>query len=308
MSRTFKLNIKRIEARMRYSAAALALISLPVSGLFGATASAAPIQKTPANVSMQSVKSEPGRQAPTVPGLMLKNALTKTKATGSNSAVNFYNWTGYVAQTSSKFTNVSTNYIQPTVTCTVPGAWTLFWVGFDGATNGTVEQAGTAAQCSNGPNPTPSYYAWWEMYPTNSIQVMPITINPGDVIAASASYSTASNSYNLTVLDASNSQYYVKTARCAANLTCANATAEWIVERPTLNGSYTPLANWNTMSLFGDRAASITSGGVQPASAFNNTPITMVSYPDQSRVLADVSALTTSSTGSAFNATWHAAQ
>jgi len=52
---------------------------------------------------------------------------------------------------------------------------------FDGFNNGTVEQAGTAATCSYGADPTPSYYAWWEMYPTNNIQVAPLNVSPGDL-------------------------------------------------------------------------------------------------------------------------------
>src|SRR5262245_57953564 len=74
------------------------------------------------------------------------------------------NWSGY-ANTSSttKFTDVKGTWTQPTATCTSrETSYSSFWVGIDGDTTNSVEQTGTDADCSNG---TPTYYAWYEMYP-----------------------------------------------------------------------------------------------------------------------------------------------
>src|ERR1035438_1981586 len=138
------------------------------------------------------------------------------------------------------------------------------------------------------------------MYPTNYIQVMPITIKPGNTIKATVNYSTGTSNYSLNVTDISNGQQYTKLTSCAANLICARQSAEWIIERPTLNGSYTPLADWGAMNLTNNEASNSTITNrrnhsinyvLQPVSAFSNTPINMVNYPFSGKTLASVGTL-----------------
>lgn len=47
-----------------------------------------------------------------------------------------------------------------------PGAASAFWVGLDGSSSTSVEQLGRDSDCDSG---TPSYYAWYEMYPNPSV-------------------------------------------------------------------------------------------------------------------------------------------
>jgi len=268
--------------------------------------------------AIPQVSATPGHRS----AVNVRNYNNKTQqingASGSNSTAYYYNWSGYAATSNTPYLKVQSTFVQPKVTCPVPGAWTLFWVGFDGFTNGTVEQAGTAAQCSTGTNPQPVYYAWWEMYPTNNIQVMPITIRVGDTVQTSVTYTASNRQYAMNVTDLSySSQRYTRVATCAYGLTCARQSAEWIVERPTVNGAYAPLANWSTMSVGADQAANtsttdrrtrVVSPIMQPASAFNNTPINMVNYPYTGLNLAVVGSLNTSGTSSNFADTWQATQ
>jgi Peptidase A4 family len=223
-------------------------------------------------------------------------------------AVSSFNWSAYAAISSTPFIAVQSTYTQPTVTCTVPWAWVVFWVGFDGYSNGTVEQAGTLAMCSGGTNPVPTYYAWWEMYPTNYIQFMPISVAPGDKIKAKVVYDSSKSSYFLSVRDRSNGQTYSQVTACAAGLTCARQSAEWVVERPASSGSLTALADWDTVKLHGDKAANTVnlSGkpALQPISAFDSTPMDMVN--DSWETLASVGDL--NKRGTAFWDTWQAAQ
>ena len=269
------------------------------------------LQTASANL-MPPISAGPGHRAnvSTPRGQIKKNT---SNASGSTSATAFYNWSGYAATGSTPYLAVQSTYKQPTVSCPVPGAWTVFWVGFDGYNNGTVEQAGTAAQCSTGSTPTVTYYAWWEMYPTNTIQVMPLTIKPGDTIQATVTYSASTKNYTMTVLDKTSAKSYNKVAACASGLTCARQSAEWIVERPSLNGAYTPLANWSTMSLTNNQAATamgtfngVSAPNYQPVSAFTNTPINMVNYPYTGVTLATVNSL--NQTGNRFGDSWKAAQ
>jgi plastocyanin len=261
----------------------------------------AALADTPSHIQAGSVKLGPGQRVPR--GDLKKLHLPAGRpptATGSNSTVYYSNWSGYAATGSKTFNQVESTFIQPTVSCPVAGAFTVFWVGFDGFDgfdNGTVEQAGTAAQCSGGASPQPTYYGWWEMYPTNDIQAMPISIHTGDTVNAVVSYLASSNTYALTVADRSDQQTYTQTTTCAADLTCGRDSAEWIVERPGVGGAYTPLADWGTMQLGADSASdAVSSGGgyvPQAVSAFTNTPIDMVDNSDTA-VLATVGPLGTS--------------
>jgi hypothetical protein len=96
------------------------------------------------------------------------------------------NWDGYLTYVSSEakdFNSVKATWVQPVITCPVANAWTVFWVGLDGWWNDTVEQGGSSARCVGG---IPQYDLWWEMYPTNSIQLMTgIAVGAGDTIRAS---------------------------------------------------------------------------------------------------------------------------
>jgi hypothetical protein len=87
------------------------------------------------------------------------------------------NWSGYVDTNSGghTYSEVSGNWTEPTATCTSTNSDAAFWVGLDGFTSATVEQAGTLAVCGDG---TASYYTWWEMYPTDALQIVGETVNP----------------------------------------------------------------------------------------------------------------------------------
>jgi hypothetical protein len=236
--------------------------------------------------------------------------LRPARAGEGQAPLEFFNWSGYAATAASPFLQAQTTYTQPAASCPVPRAWTVFWVGFDGFQNETVEQAGTAAQCL-GESSEPVYYAWWEMYPTNMIQVTPIKINPGDKIVAKVAFNPRTNKFSLGVMDTTDKEHFTEVTACAAQLKCERASAEWIVERPTVEGSFAPLADWGTMLLKGDRAAvaampSEPKPTMQPLSAFSNSAITMVNSPEANEQLAAPGPL--NRMGIRFGDTWLAAQ
>lgn len=212
-----------------------------------------------------------------------------------------YNWSGYAAS-GQTFTKVQGEFTVPKMTCPAPGAAAVFWVGFDGFQNGTVEQDGIGVQCDYSSTPQPQYYAWWEMWPTNYIQQLPLTVKPGNVVKANVTYSAGT--YIMTVANISTSRQSTVRATCAPNLTCSRQSAEWIAERPTMGASYAPLADWNKTKLFADTAATAHSGGLRPVSYYANTPLDMIDTNDVS--LATVAPLLTG--GKSFYDTWHAAQ
>src|SRR5690242_3930564 len=107
------------------------------------------------------------------------------------------NWSGY-ADTSTTFSKVTGSWTEPSVSCTSRTSLAAFWVGIDGFTSGSVEQDGSLAECSGG---RAFYFTWWEMYPTNAIQTVGSSVQPGDSISASVVRS--GSSYTLKITDSS---------------------------------------------------------------------------------------------------------
>ncbi len=157
-------------------------------------------------------------------------------------------WAGY-ANTGSDFTKVTGSWTEPDVTCPAGSstAFVAFWVGLDGFSSDTVEQAGTLLECYDG---VAYQYSWWEMYPTNDVQVVGESVAAGDSISDSVVRS--GDSYTLKVTDSTHTaNSFTTTQTCSG---CANSSAEWVLEGP----SGGPLADFGTWTL-GDATA--TAGG-----------------------------------------------
>jgi hypothetical protein len=196
------------------------------------------------------------------------------------------NWSGY-ADTSTTFSTATGNWTEPSVSCTSRTSYAAFWVGIDGFTSGSVEQDGTLAECSGG---SAFYFTWWEMYPTNAIQVVGSSVQPGDSISASVVRS--GTSYTLKVTDVSHSaNSFTTTQSCSG---CANSSAEWIAEAPSGSRGVLPLANFHSWTL---SAATVNSAVI---SSFTDDEITMID--SSGRVKAQPGALNGS--GNGFSVTW----
>jgi hypothetical protein len=206
-------------------------------------------------------------------------------AQASGSPTISLNWSGYAAQSTSKFKYVFSTFVQPAITCNgmAPEA-TSNWTGLDGYTDGTVEQDGTLANC--GPNgTTPVYKAWYEMYPAGAVNVF--NVKPGDVMASSVRYTD--NKFNLTISDLTSGKTFTDVAGCRS---CQRTSAEWIIERPAFcaNPSCTSavlaaLPNFGTTTMSDDVASAGTMKQA-PISSFDNSPIEGV-YNLDDRVTED---------------------
>ncbi len=207
------------------------------------------------------------------------------------------NWSGYAdtATSGATYTKVSANWTEPAVTCTSQQAITVFWVGIDGYTSGTVEQDGTLAWCSGG---TATYYTWWEMYPSNPVQIVGSSVSPGDQISSSVVRS--GSQYTLTVTDSTHTANSFSLKQSCS--TCQNSSAEWIVERPSGSGGLYPLANFGTFTF--TRSKVTGSSGKGNIATYPNDAITMVNGSGQQ--LATVSRL--KHHGTKFVTTWHQSQ
>jgi Peptidase A4 family len=193
------------------------------------------------------------------------------------------NWSGYAVTpptSTSKFTSVSSTFVQPSVKCPGgiggAGLGTSEWVGLDGFDNQTVEQDGTDAFCGGSGHTEPTYQAWYEMFPAGSVNVF--DVNAGDSISASVTYKAGK--FTLTIADTTSNMSYSKSAPCGS---CGRASAEWINERyaDCTKGEtqcwLVALANFGTTTMT-DNMASIGAAPL-PISAFpfgNSYAIDMV--------------------------------
>jgi hypothetical protein len=203
------------------------------------------------------------------------------------------NWSGYADNNSAgnTYSTVTGNWTEPSITCSgFSESLAAFWVGIDGFTSGSVEQDGTLAECYLG---RAYYFTWWEMYPTNSIQVVGQSLRPGDSINSSVVRS--GSSYTLKVTDSSRSGDSFSTTQTCSS--CANTSAEWIAEAPSSSTGVLPLSNFHSWALSG---ATVTSGSAGVISSFPDDELTMVN--SSGAVKAQPGALNGS--GNGFSVTW----
>jgi len=217
-----------------------------------------------------------------VPGQALKvKGLTHVQST---------NWSGY-ADTGSRYNTVTATWIEPSASCTSQTSLAAFWVGIDGFNSSSVEQDGTLIECYLG---TAYYYTWWEMYPSNAIQVVGSTLRPGDTVSAYVFRN--GSSYTLSVSDPTHGASSFHTTQTCS--TCANSSAEWIAEAPSGSSGVYPLSNFHSWGLTSATVKSGSTSGV--ISTFPDDEITMVDSSGNTQ--AQPGALNGS--GNGFTVTW----
>jgi hypothetical protein len=262
-------NVHKIGAVLApLSLIAIALIMATVLGVF----TSRPVAAAPHVASATSA-------AHSVPRIHLRDGHGRVNSTSTN-------WSGY-ATTGSRYTSVAGSWKEPSVSCgSSQTAYSSFWVGIDGDTTNTVEQTGTDSDCSSG---TPTYYAWYEMYPKFPVNLSN-PVRPGDSLSATVT-TNGSGSFTLTISDST--QHWSFTT----NQTSKKArlgSAEWIAEAPSGSGGVLPLADFGTVNF-----SSCTANGVNISSNPNVDEIVM--EISGGTVKAQPSGL---SGGNAFSVTW----
>jgi hypothetical protein len=142
------------------------------------------------------------------------------------SAVMAPNWAGYVVDTSpGAVTGVRGSWVVRPVSGSA-NAVSAVWVGIDGFSSPTVEQTGTTAALING---RPTYFAWYEMFPSDSVVVKKLTIRPGNQMMADVT-SLGHGEFRLQITDMTTGKSFT-TLQSGPNT--HRSSAEWIVEDPT---------------------------------------------------------------------------
>jgi hypothetical protein len=213
------------------------------------------------------------------------NGLTQVQST---------NWGGY-ADTGTSYSAVSAKWTEPSATCSSRTTQlAAFWVGIDGYSSSSVEQDGTIIECYLG---IAYQYTWWEMYPTNAIQVVGQTAASGDAITSTVTRS--GTSYKLTVTDATHTaDSFTTTQTCSS---CANTSAEWIAEAPSGSSGIYPLADFHSWTASSATVTEGTTSGV--ISSFTDDELTMINSSGATKALPGA----LNGSGNGFSVTWERA-
>lgn len=164
-------------------------------------------------------------------------------------------WSGYIVasdiQDRSPLVNsVSASWIVPEVKVSENSTFSAVWVGIGGYGEKTLIQVGTEQQFTNA---EVDYFAWYELLPDYLVRVRSINVQPGDTITAAVnSINENAHTWSISILDVDTGEHFEKNFVYDSS----RLTAEWIVERPTVNGTISTLADFGNVG-FSDCKATI---------------------------------------------------
>jgi hypothetical protein len=149
-------------------------------------------------------------------------------------------------------------------TCNTTEDYAWQWVGFDGWGSNDVLQAGTEADsnCSS-----KLYSAWYEWYPNAETRVSSPAVGPGDEVEVQVWYTTTSPYGHAYWADYRTGASASVAFNPPSGTTYEGNSAEWIVERPTVSGSPSDLANYGSMTMVATYARIGTATFYSPSSA-----------------------------------------
>lgn len=161
------------------------------------------------------------------------------------------NWSGYVlAQFDTRESSAQGTWIVPTVVFKKTQAVSANWVGIGGfcgnmectGVDPTLIQLGTAQEALS--RKRTKYFAWYEMLP-GPPQLIPLTINPTDLITASLSCAGACTNAQKWTLSMTNQTSGLSWSQDFTYQSYL-LSADWIVEAPTDRHGILPLADYGT--------------------------------------------------------------
>lgn len=206
-------------------------------------------------------------------------------------------WAGYVVASDlerphEQIVGVNASWTVPRIGVFSSDAFSSAWIGIGGQFDKTLIQAGTEHDSVNGQE---YYSAWYELLPDKAVRITDMRISAGDLIIASINLvDSDTNQWAIRIYDVTKGEGFYQTFVYNSS----RLSAEWIVERPTVNDEISLLSNFGTLTFrdsyvkIGDDAGNISS--------FPYSQVIMTN--DLSLQLASVSPL--SADGSSFNVTY----
>jgi hypothetical protein len=207
------------------------------------------------------------------------NAGSDLSASGTvmNDAGGSYNWTGYASPSgTSTFYYVVSDMIvpvaeQPLGTCT--GGWVhgSGWVGIDGVYVTDLLQAGVEFDsiCANSLNGS-AYNLWYEWLPFGAVNISNFQVYPGDDIFVEVWHTSPTQGFAF-FLNHNTGQSTQVGFTAPPGVSLVGNSAEWVVERPKVNGALSTLTNFTSMPFYD--AYGVTESGIKDT--VGALPITM---------------------------------
>jgi len=202
-------------------------------------------------------------------------------------------WGGYIAFSPNQqplISGVSGSWTVPRVEPTSEDSSSAMWIGVGGYvdSDNTLIQAGTEQDSVNG---AAIYSAWYETLPGSSIGISTLSIHPGDRVSVSIMLvNSGAHTWSIIVSDTTTGQKFQNSLTYSSS----RLSAEWIVERPTINGGLSPLTNFGSVTFSNSMA--INNATSESINKFSYARITMIDQ--QNTQLVSISSL--SSDGESF--------
>ncbi len=230
---------------------------------------------------------------------IISNLITYTQTSPPTTVMPALNWGGYVVASDLQnpqavVAGVNGSWIVPSLTDIGADAFSAVWVGIGGQYSKSLVQIGTEQDFIGG---VAQYSAWYETLPNESVTIDSMQISPGDHMQATVVLTDpTSNLWALNIADLSTGQ----TFQINVAYTSDQLTAEWIVERPDVNGAVSVLADFGSVT-FTNCTANLGSYGA--LTDFQNVKIVMDAQAGNNRSvrLVDVSDLVNQGTGFTVN-------
>jgi len=243
-------------------------------------------------------------------------AKKKASTSKESNTLESYNWSGYVnnsgirTYSNSSFYFLYSDFVVPVANqafgaCN--GGWDFGsnWVGIDGDGSGDVLQAGIEfdAYCLDLVTPmAATYYSpWFEWYPNGETRITNLPIAPGDDYFVEV-WNTSSTAGHAYLVNRNLNEYVIINFSAPSGTKLVGNSAEWVVERPGVDGSLATLTNYIADPVWSAYAETFSDIVIEPGSS-TTQPIIMldnsgnpVSYPS----LFDTSGFLMQDEGSAY--------
>jgi hypothetical protein len=155
-------------------------------------------------------------------------------------------WSGYTVSTDlqspqAAVTSVTGSWTIPDISASAGDSFSAAWIGVSGQYDETLIQTGTEHDWVNG---AAIYMVWYELLPQNPVQIN-MKVSPGDVMTGSITLQdVATQTWIVEISDASNGQ----TFRRSLSYATTRLSADWIVERPSVNNRISTLADFGKIA------------------------------------------------------------
>jgi hypothetical protein len=218
--------------------------------------------------------------------------------TGPNNQI-VPNWAGYsvasdFADPQPVIVGINGSWTVPKVSVSQRNVFSAVWIGIGGQFDNTLIQTGTEQDSNHG---NVMYSAWYELLPNDSVTITTINVSSGDEITASISLiNSTTNMWSIEIADATKQSFQTNVVYNSSRL-----SAEWIVERPTLNYQTRllgTLADFGSLTFTNSRIRTDTSTGTIGDFPF----LRFIMQNSPNKPLVTVSSL--NSNGSSFTVTY----